>query len=113
MLRIHLLLEEIGARQGSRIAVIGRNSIDWVTVYMAGLVYGATMITLPSTLDIDEILALAGEARAEFLFMDKELFPGDKVLRMMPHLQLAITLDTQEVLVKRPYGVVNPEARNV
>ena len=109
MLRIHLLLEEIGARQGSRIAVIGRNSIDWVTVYIAGLVYGATMITLPSTLESDEILALTGEARAEFLFMDKELFPGDKVLHMMPHLQLAITLDTQEVLVKRPYGVVNPE----
>ena len=109
MLRIHILLEDIGARQGSRIAVIGRNSIDWVTVYMAGLAYGATMITLPSTLDIEEIFALTGEARAEFLFIDPELYPGDELLRMMPHMQLVISMDTQRIIAHRPYGVCDPE----
>ena len=109
MLRIHILLEEIGARKGSRIAVIGHNSIDWVTVYMAGLAFGATMITLPATLDTDEILSLAGEARTEFLFIDKDLYPGDDALRMMPYLQLAISMDTLEVIAKRPYSVADPQ----
>ncbi len=109
MMRVHILLEEIGVVQGSRVAVVGRNTIDWVTIYMAGLTYGATMVTLPTTLPTDEVIHLLGDVNAEFLFIDADIFPGPDCLRSMPSMQLVISTDTQHVLARRFYGVADPE----
>lgn len=109
MLRIHLLFENIGVEKGSRVAVVGHNSIDWITIYMAGLTYGVTMITLPTTIPVDEIMSLLGDVKTEFLFIDSEVFPGTECLREMPAIRLIISTDTHRVLARRQYGIADPD----
>lgn len=110
MMRIHILFEEIGVVRGSRVAVVGSNTIDWVTIYMAGLTYGATMVTLPATLPIDDVMKLLGDVDTQFLFIDADLFPGAGCMAVMPSMQLVISTDTQRVLARRFYSVADPES---
>lgn len=41
---LHLLYKECGVKQGDKIAIMGKNSISWVVVYMATLTYGAVVV---------------------------------------------------------------------
>ena len=53
--RLHLFFELAGIRQGDKIALLGRNTPNWVIAFMATVTYGAviavsyTHLTLPTT----------------------------------------------------------------
>ncbi len=108
--RMHMLLEALGVRPGARVAVVGRNSIDWITDYIGTITYGATVVTLPPAYDSQELISLLAEVGTEYLFIAPELYDKDKVdLSFSPMIRLVISIDTMQVLARRPGAVNNPE----
>jgi long-chain acyl-CoA synthetase len=61
-------LTKAGANPGDRLLLIGPNSIDWVTVYLAGLAAGLLVMPSDTLLKKDELLRLAQAAPPRFLF---------------------------------------------
>lgn len=108
--RMHMLLEALGVRQGTRIAVVGRNSIDWITCYLGAITYGATVITMPPFYDGDEMISLLADVGTEYLFIDRGMYDTANVnLSFLPMIKFVVSIDTMHVLACRHGAVKNAE----
>ncbi len=99
--RVKRLLEVLKIPVGTHVAIVGNNSIDWITNYMSAMLYGAVTVTVQVTYDADEMLSLLASADVEILFIDPELMPANPDFSSMPALKLVISQDTQTVLHSR------------
>ncbi len=63
-----------GVTKGSHVAVTGKNSSEWATVYMATLFAGATIIPIDYGLHEPEIENLLKTAKPLFFFVDEEKY---------------------------------------
>lgn len=99
--RVRHLLEMLHVPAGAHIAVVGGNSIDWITNYMAVMLHGAVAVTAQVTYEAADMLDMLAAADTEILFIDQELMPGFPDWSSVPSLGLVISQDTQMVLVSR------------
>ena len=67
-------LIENGIKKGDHIAVTGKNSPEWATVYLAALFAGATICPMDYALHESELENLLATAKPKFLFVDTEKF---------------------------------------
>ena len=67
-------LVQNGVEKGDRIAVSGKNSPEWATVYLAAHFAGAIICPIDFALHDDEIENLLNTAEPKFLFIDFEKF---------------------------------------
>jgi len=44
--RLHLLFKQCKIRKDDKIALVGKNNINWCTVYMAAITYGAIIVPI-------------------------------------------------------------------
>ena len=65
-------LVQNGVEKGDRIAVSGKNSPEWATVYLAAHFAGAVICPIDYALHEDEIVNLLKTAEPKFLFIDFE-----------------------------------------
>lgn len=98
MARVHSLMEEMGMTIGTRVAISGRNTIDWVTVYMSVITYGATAVVIPPNYTLDEVIAFAGMVDSQYLFIDRETWTPDADFQSAPTIKLVIAMDTNSIL---------------
>ena len=63
-----------GVAKGDRVAVTGKNSPEWATVYLAAMFAGATVCPIDYALSPAEIENLLHTAEPKFLFVDEEKF---------------------------------------
>ena len=63
-----------GVTKGSHVAVSGKNSSEWATVYLATLFAGGTIIPIDYGLHEPEIENLLNTARPLFFFVDEEKY---------------------------------------
>ncbi len=83
-----------GVTKGSHVAVSGKNSSEWATVYMATLFAGATIIPIDYGLHEPEIENLLKTAKPLFFFVDEEKYEyfrdhpnGSKIFSLSPKYQ--------------------------
>ena len=106
MARLHILFDKIGIKHGDKIALVGRNDINWCVSYIATITYGVVIVPIlqdfnPS--DIENIvthsesrLLFAGEAHWQTLDTDR-----------MPQLEAAISLKRFEVVYEKEGSTVS------
>ena len=46
--KIHLYFESIGLSKGDKVALCGKDSVNWVLIYMATVTYGAVIVPILS-----------------------------------------------------------------
>ncbi len=63
-----------GVAKGDRVAVTGKNSPEWATVYLAAMFAGATVCPIDYALSPAETENLLNAAQPKFLFVDEEKF---------------------------------------
>lgn len=83
-----------GVTKGSHVAVTGKNSSEWATVYMATLFAGATIIPIDYGLHEPEVENLLKTAKPLFFFVDEEKYEyfrshpnGAKIFSLSPKYQ--------------------------
>ena len=72
--RAHLFFEFIGLRPGSKIALCGRDSSNWVTVYMSAVTYGAVIVPILSEFNPVDITHIVNHSEAELLFISDSIW---------------------------------------
>ena len=63
-----------GIKRGDKVAVTGKNSPEWATVFIAALYAGATICPIDYALKCEEQENLLATAKPKFLFVDDEKF---------------------------------------
>lgn len=67
-------LKNNGVEKGDRIAVSGKNSPEWGTVFLAGMFAGAVVCPMDYALHEKELENLLATAKPKFFFVDEEKF---------------------------------------
>ena len=100
MARLHMLFEKMGIKHGDKIALVGRNDINWCVAYIATITYGVVIVPILQDFnpaDIENIvthsesrLLFAGDAHWQTLDTDR-----------MPLLEAALSLKRFDVVYEK------------
>lgn len=70
----HTLFESIGIKQGDKIALCGKDSADWVKIYMATITYGAVIVPILSDFNPLDITHIVNHSGAELLMVSDNIW---------------------------------------
>lgn len=90
--RIHLLFDSLGVKRRDKIALIGRNNIQWCTTYIATLTYGAVIVPILQDFHPSNVEHIVDHSESKFLFADSNIFNTLNV-KNMPNLKAAFSVD--------------------
>lgn len=72
--KLHMLFEECGVKQDTKIALIGRNNNRWVITYIAAITYGATLVPILQDFNANDIHHIINHSGAELLFVGEQVW---------------------------------------
>lgn len=98
--RIHLFYELNGVRQGDKIALMGRNTLTWVTVFMATITYGAVIVPVLQDFNTQDAQHIINHSEAVMLFTTNSIFENMD-FEKLPLLKGIVSLETRRVLAER------------
>ncbi len=97
ILRFHQLYQHLDIEKGEKIAVIGKNNINWALTYLATTSYGAVIVPLLQDFHTNDILHIIDHSDSTVLFISDSIYEKlDK--EKVSGLKAIYSLDTLEVL---------------
>lgn len=72
--KMHMLFDSVGVRHGMKIALCGKDSINWVLVYMAAVTYGAVIVPILSEFNPVDIMHIVNHSEACLLFVSSSIW---------------------------------------
>lgn len=102
--KIHIVLENAGVKKGDKVALAGRNSSNWATVFFGILTYGAVAVPILHEFKPDNIHHIVNHSESKFFFV------GDGVWEnlnesLMPHLYGIVLLNDFSLLKSNVDGL--------
>lgn len=97
----HLLYKECGVKPGDKIALMGKNSINWVVTYMATLTYGAVIVPVLHDFNVQDAQHIINHSGSVLLFINDMIFENmefDKI----PKIKAVFSLDNRSILAEHP-----------
>ena len=73
MLKQQLFFKDIGIKEGDKIALVGRNSANWCTVYLATVTYGAVIVPILPDFKAEDLTNLINHSDAIILYIDEKI----------------------------------------
>jgi len=92
MIRLHLIFEEAGIKQGDKICLIGKNSANWCIVYLAAVSYGAVIVPVLPDFKSEEMMNIINHSDSKFLFVDKAILDNLEYEKM-PAINTVVSTD--------------------
>ena len=99
---MHLMYEMTGVKKGDKIALIGKNSPGWITVFMATITYGANHSARASGLQSRRRTAHhKSPPESILLFVDNNIWESFE-FEKMPKAKGVISLTDGKILAEHP-----------
>jgi long-chain acyl-CoA synthetase len=92
ILKFHIFFKDAGIKEGDKIALIGRNSANWCTVYLATVTYGAVIVPILPDFKPEDLTNLTNHSDATLLFADEKIYESCDA-DMFPQIMGVISLD--------------------
>ncbi|HOW09049.1 MAG TPA: AMP-binding protein [Bacteroidales bacterium] len=100
ILKLHIFFKDTGIKEGDKIALVGRNSANWCTVYLAVVTYGAVIVPILPDFKPDDLHNLINHSDAVLLFVDDKIFESLDLAKL-PLLQGIISVDDFSMIEAR------------
>lgn len=71
---MHLLFESVGLKPGDKIALCGKDSPEWVVVYMSVVTYGAVIVPILADFNPVDITHIVNHSEARMLFVSENVW---------------------------------------
>ncbi|MCM1067024.1 MAG: AMP-binding protein [Muribaculaceae bacterium] len=98
--RMHLYFELAGVRPGDKVALLGRNTPNWVITFMATITYGAVIVPILHDFNPADSTHIINHSDAVMLFVSEGIFP-QLDFNDMPQVRAVISLDSRTVIAER------------
>jgi long-chain acyl-CoA synthetase len=72
--RLHLIFSECRVGEGDRIALTGKDSAYWCTVYLAAVTYGAVIVPILQDFNPNDIHHIINHSESSFLFVSDKIW---------------------------------------
>lgn len=93
----HLFFESIGLKPGSKVAICGRDSSNWIMVYMATVTYGAVIVPILSEFNPIDITHIVNHSGAELLFVSDNIWEHIEPESLL-NVKGVFSIETQKLL---------------
>ena len=74
--RVHILFKEYRIKKDDKIAVMGRNNCNWVTVYLATVTYGAIIVPILQDFKPNDAQHIINHSGSKMLFVTDLIWEG-------------------------------------
>lgn len=98
--RIHLFYKQCGIKEGDKIALMGKNTTTWVTVFMATVTYGAVIVPVLQDFNPQDAQHIINHSDAVMLFITPGIWESFEYEKL-PNIKAVISLDTRLVLAEK------------
>jgi len=92
ILKLHMLFNGSGIKEGDKIALVGRNSANWCITYLATVTYGAVIVPILPDFKPDDLTNIISHSDSRLLFVDDKIYDLLDLARM-PEIFGVISLD--------------------
>ncbi|MDE7159405.1 MAG: AMP-binding protein [Muribaculaceae bacterium] len=97
---IHRFFKSIGLKPGDKIAVCGRDSVEWVRAYMATVTYGAVVVPILAEFNPVDITHIVNHSGAVLLFVGEHIWEHIDPETLLK-VKGVMSLDRRAVLYER------------
>ncbi len=98
--RIHLFFELAGIMPGDKVALLGKNTPNWVIDFMATVTYGAVIVPILHDFNPADAQHIINHSDAVLLFVSDSIFP-QLDYDEMPEVRAVVSLETRTVIAER------------
>ena len=109
--KIHTLFDSLGFRPGVKIALCGKDSINWVLVYMATVTYGGVIVPILSDFNPVDITHIVNHSEAELFLVSPHIWEQIEPDTLL-NVKGVIAIDDMQVL-HEPFGSEVSHARRL
>ncbi len=104
--RLHLLFEQCNIKQGDKVALIGKNTPSWVTVFIATITYGAVIVPILQEFNPNDAQHIINHSEASLLFSSNAIWETLD-FDQLHNIRAALSLDKHEVLAEKEGEMVS------
>jgi len=107
--RVHNFFQAVGIKPGDKVALLGKNSARWCTVYLATVSYGAVIVPILPDFKPTDVQGIVTHSDSILLFAEQSLFDALD-FEQMPILMGALRINGFSILAQRSdqfVGAVN------
>ena len=95
--KIHTFYKGIGIKPGDKIALCGKDSINWVLIYMATVTYGAVIVPILAEFNPVDITHIVNHSEAHLLFISENVWEPMEPEKLL-HVRGVLKIDDWKVL---------------
>lgn len=103
--RVHSLYKSCGIKAGDKVALLGKNTIDWVIVFMGTVTYGAIIVPILNDFNPIDAQHIVNHSDSVLLFVNESIFEHMEYDNM-PKIKAVVSLDRRAILAEK-----NPDSR--
>ena len=104
ILIFHTFFKNIGIKEGDKIALVGRNSANWCTVYLTTVTCGAVIVPILPDFKPEDLINLINHSDATLLFIDDKIYETIDVGKI-PQVKAIISLDNFNMICATDAGI--------
>ena len=104
ILMFHTFFKNIGIKEGDKIALVGRNSANWCTVYLTTVTFSAVIVPILPDFKPEDLINLINHSDATLLFIDDKIYETID-LGKIPQVKAIISLDNFNMICATDAGI--------
>jgi len=93
----HEVFKKSGIKKGDKLAVCGKNSVNWAKAYFATVTYGAVIVPILPDFSSEDITNIINQSDSKIFFADDSIWKGLD-LKEMPALEIAGKLEDFSII---------------
>lgn len=97
--RYHLLFKECDIKQGDKIALLGKNTPEWIQIFFATITYGAVIVPVLSEFNHQDAQHIVNHSDSVLLFTNKSIWESIE-FDNLPKVKAVFSLDNGELLAE-------------
>ncbi len=97
--RYHLLFKECGIKQGDKIALLGKNTPEWIQIFFATITYGAVIVPVLNDFNPQDAQHIVNHSDSVLLFVSQSIWESIEYEKL-PKVKAAFSLDHNELLAE-------------
>jgi len=98
--KTHILFQASGIEKGDKIAVCGRNSVNWCVAFLSTITYGAVIVPILHDFKADNIHNIINHSGSRFLFVTDQIWENLNE-ESMENLEGIISLNDSHLIFSR------------
>lgn len=98
--RLHLFYELIGLKPGDKVALLGKNSVNWIVDFIGTITYGAVVVPILHEFNPVDATNIINHSDATVLFVNATIW--EKLdFEALPQINCVVCIETRKIIAER------------